>query len=185
MDFNVIQVINDRLTDVGHCVQRRTTYTIYRCFSDTAVEFSLRVPHKFELLVTVDLLDHTVYLIDYHNYDRGCVFRWTNSNYTVSFANELFELQQDPTVYSPDIRIDNTNDAGVIHDAIRYDVSKIEEDEEYETVALDLTDSELATIARAAHVKDMTINDFINEALRIELDHVMPAWREEYKNGGL
>jgi hypothetical protein len=181
MDFNVIQVINDRLTDAGHYVQRRTTYTIYRCFSDTAVELSLRVPHRFELLVTVDLLDHTVYLIDYHNYDRDCILRWTNSNYTVSFANELFELQQDPTFYSPD----NTNGASVIHDAIRYDLSKIEEDEEYESVSLELTDSELATIARAAHAKDVTINDFINEALRIELDHVMPDWREEYKNGGL
>jgi len=195
MDFNVIQVINDRLTDVGHCVQRRTTYTIYRCFSDTAVEFSLRVPHKFELLVTVDLLDHTVYLIDYHNYDRGCVFRWTNSNYTVSFANELFELQQDPTETSLGRKIVDTTDFNLLS-ALEADVSSLKEDdelenpslnvdeEEYESIELDFTDSELATIARAAHAKDMTINDFINEAMRYELDRVMPKWREEYYYSG-
>jgi len=145
--------------------------------------------------VIVDLLDYTVYLVDYHKYKTGRVLRWVNPDFTAAFANELFELQQDPTETSLGRKIVDTTDFNLLS-ALEADVSSLKEEdelenpslnvdeEEYESIELDFTDSELATIARAAHAKDMTINDFINEAMRYELDRVMPKWREEYYYSG-
>jgi len=197
MYFSNFTVINNKLSKMGYVVQERAMNSLYRCFSDTAVNYSFWLPNKFEASVIVDLLDYNVYLVDYHKYKTGRVLRWVNPNFTAAFANELFELQQDPTETSIGHKIVDTTDFDLLS-ALEADVSSLKEDDElentnlnvdedgeYESIELDLTDSELALIARAAHAKDITINDFINEALRIELDHMMPDWREEYKNGGL
>jgi len=191
MDFDHIRDINNRLTEMGYVVQERAMNSLYRCFSDTAVNFSFWLPNKFEASVVVDLLDHTVYLVDYHKYKTGKVLRWVNPDFTGEFANELFELQKDPIETSLGHKIIKTTNFNLLS-ALEADVSSLKEDElenpsldvdeeEYETIELDLSDSELALIARAAHSKDMTINDFINEALRYELDKVTPDWREEYR----
>jgi len=159
------------------------------CFNDTTVTFGLQFSGRFGLWAEIDLFNQTVYNVDYYRYPQDTVYRWVNRHYELSFANELFECQEDPTVTSDGMKILRCHNKDFLLSMIQGDVFMLEdndeEKEEYETVALELTDSELATIARAAHAKDMTINDFINEALRIELDHVMPDWREEYKNGGL
>jgi uncharacterized protein (DUF1778 family) len=50
-----------------------------------------------------------------------------------------------------------------------------------ETIEIDLSDAEIALIARAAHAQDITINQFMNNVIKDELDRVMPDWREEIK----
>ena len=194
MYFSNFTVINNKLSKMGYVVQQRTSYSLYRCFSDTAVNYSFWLPNKFEASVIVELLDQTVYLVDYHKYKTGRVLRWVNPDFTEAFANELFELQQDPTETSLGRKIVNTTSFNLLS-ALEADASSLKEENElenpnldvdeegeYETIELDLTDSELATIARAVHAKDTTINEFINEALRYELDKVMPEWREEFKS---
>jgi len=181
---DIIQIKID-LRNAGYVVQSTVSKTKYRCFSDTAVALGLLIPYKFELWPVIDLLDQTVYMVDYDSYPRGEILRWIHPRYETAFASELFECQEDPTKNSADgTQIRRYHTDGIIPSIIRGDMlgpNPDEDNEEYESVELELTDSELATIARAAHVKDITINDFINEALKIELDHVMPDWREEYK----
>jgi hypothetical protein len=157
------------------------------CFNDTTVTFGLQFSGRFGLWAEIDLFSQTVYNVDYYRYPQDMVIRWVNPNYELSFANELFERQEDPTVTSDGMQIRRCHDGDFLSGMIQGDIFMLEdeEEEEYETVELDLSDSELATIARAAHAKDMTINDFINEALVEELDRVMPNWREENRNGGL
>ena len=173
------------LENAGNSVMTTMSRTKRGCFSDTTVTFGLLFSGRFGLWAEIDLFNQTVYNVDYYSYPRDTVFRWVNPGYEISFANELFECQEDPTVTSDKMQIRRCLDGDFLSRMIQGDVFMLEdedeEEEEYETVELELTDSELATIARAAHIKDMTINDFINEALRIELDRVSPDWREEYK----
>ena len=173
------------LKNADNSVMTTMSKTKRGCFNDTTVTFGLQFSGRFGLWAEIDLFNQTVYNVDYYSYPRDTVFRWVNPNYEISFANELFECQEDPTVTSDKMQIRRCLDGDFLSRMIQGDVFMLEdedeEEEEYETVELELTDSELATIARAAHIKDMTINDFINEALRIELDRVSPDWREEYK----
>jgi hypothetical protein len=170
------------LKNAGNSVMTTMSKTDRGCFNDTTVTFGLQFSGSFGLWAEIDLFNQTVYNVDYYSYPRDTVFRWVNPHYEIFFANDLFERQEDPTVTSDGMQIRRCHDGDFLSRMIQGDVFMLEEEEdEYETVALDLTDSELATIARAAHIKDVTINDFINEALKIELDHVMPNWREEYK----
>jgi len=196
MNLADIIKIKMHLENAGYPAQTIICKSKYRCFgdptvncsSDTTVTFGLQVSGRFALWTEIDLFQQTLYLVDYYSYPGDEVLRWVHPRYNSAFANELFERQEDPTVTSDGMHIHRCHDGDFLSRMIQGDTFMLEEheeDEEYESVSLELTDSELATIARAAHVKDMTINDFINEALKIELDHVMPDWREEYKNGGL
>ena len=181
------------LENEGYGVLCPITKSRYDCFSDTTVTLGLLVQEQFRLTSHIDLFNQTVYMVDYYSYPRDTVFRWVNPAWGKMFAKELFERQEDPTVTLEGMQIRTYNDDVSIPYIIRGDMLGLKiqsgyekthsDKEEYESVELELTDSELATIARAAHVKDITINDFINEALRIELDRVSPDWREEYKNG--
>jgi len=114
-------------------------------------------------------------------------YRWIAPEFKAIYYAECFERQVEPNEAADGHKfIDSDGWEGIYHgpamDMVTGKQSVPEEEEE--TVALELSDSELATIARAAHAKDMTINDFINEALRIKLDEVMPKWREEFKSNG-
>jgi len=187
MNFDDIIAIKNKMVENGCDLRQHTTYTFYRCFSDTAVHLAIWVPKKYEIIITVDLVDHTVYLVDYYNHKDYRNLRWINPEYVSEFTSELFELQQDPLRKINGAPIERTTSDDVLN-SIRLDIftdiafPDDSLDEYEETIELDLTDSELATIARAAHAKDMTITEFINEALRYELDKVMPEWREEFKS---
>ena len=184
---DIIQIKID-LKNAGNPVMTTMSKTDRGCFSETTVTFGLQFSGRFGLWAEIDLFNQTVYNVDYYDYPRDTVFRWVNPHYELSFVNELFERQEDPTITSDGMQIRTCKDKDFLLRLIQGDVFLLEEEddedeEEYETVELDLSDSELATIARAAHAKDITINDFINEALIEELDRVMPDWREEHKNG--
>jgi len=185
---DIIKIKMD-LQNEGYNVLCPITKSKYNCFSDTTVTLGLLTQEQFRLTSHIDLFQQTVYMVDYYSrYPEDEVLRWVHPRYESAFANELFERQEDPTVTTDGMQIHTHINYDTVLDTIHGEILGLKidstDDEQYETVALELTDSELATIARAAHVKDMTINDFINEALRIKLDHVMPDWREEYKNGG-
>jgi len=183
---DIIQIKID-LKNAANPVMTTMSKTSRGCFNDTTVTFGLQFSGRFGLWAEIDLFNQTVYNVDYYRYPQDTVIRWVNPDYELSFANELFECQEDPTVTSDGMQIRRCHDVNLLSRMIKDDIFLLEdndeEEEEYETVELDLSDSELATIARAAHAKDITINDFINEALIEELDRVMPDWREEHKNG--
>ena len=176
------------LKNKGYDVRCPIAKSKYDCFSDTTVTLSLLISGLFSLRADIDLFNQTVYRVDYHSYPRNTVLRWVNPAWEKMFAKELFDRQEDPTLKYDGTQIRRYYNDDTITHIIRGDMlgpNPDEEEDEYETVELELTDSELATIARAAHIKDMTINDFINEALRIELDRVSPDWREDYRKASL
>jgi len=159
-------------------------------FMANAVEWLMEKHNHWVIAVQFDPAYHEVYQIDVITLGDGIArYRWVNPDYLHRYHNNNFEYQMDDrhipelnVEYSPDkiLRIARDVVDGVI---VHPSKNNIEEDEEMETIALDLNDSELALIARAAHVKDVTINQFINDALKHKLDQLMPDWREEVKKG--
>lgn len=113
-------------------------------------------------------------------------YRWIAPEFKLVYYAECFERQIEPNMVIDDHEFfDSDGWEGIYHgpamDMVMSKQAVTEEEEE--TIELELTDSELATIARAAHVKDITINEFINETLRIKLDELDPEWREVIKHG--
>lgn len=109
--------------------------------------------------------------------------RWIDPDYVPAFYSECFERQVEPNVADTDtgtefMKADDIDEVwaeleGIFRDAgkassVRYKENDDDEDGD-ETITLDLSRDELATLALAAHYKDMKINDFINEAVWIKL----------------
>jgi len=153
-------------------------------FIDNAVFWTLMEPERWKINVIFDPINHTVYQLDVINIQDSVHHRWINSKFKKEFDQNSFDRMLDPTTHSHYGKIHYTGDYGL--DVLTLTARDLVEDITYNNdgtvnIPIDLTDSELATIARAAHVQNVTINDFINEALKIELDRVSPDWREEYK----
>jgi len=184
MNFSeLVSLKNDTFKLYGDSARMRVTPKMYYSFDEPnhrkTVEMIFSVPQKFETSVYVDLIDHTVYVVEHFNDALGKTLRCVHPGYVIEFAAEHFDLMRDPTKDSRGLPIRETDEEEVMN-AIFFDLymppsllmddDDDEEDDEYETISLDLTDSELALIARAAHVKDVTINEFINEAVKVKLD---------------
>jgi len=186
MNFSELVSLKDEaFTLYGNLARMRVTPKMYYSFDDPnhrkTVEMIFSVPQKFETSVYVDLIDHTVYVVEHFNDALGKTLRCVHPGYVKEFAAEHFDLMRDPTKDSRGLPIEETDEEEVMNAIFRdlyvptsllMDEDEDEEDDDgdYETISLDLTDSELALIARAAHVKDVTINEFINEAVKIKLD---------------
>ena len=105
------------------------------------------------------------------DYDLNTVCVWTPPENKV-YAQWVLDTYPDCLEYDFNIAMaiarDGFFDSG-------YD-SKEKFDEEVEDftvdISLDLTDSELALIARAAHNRDMKINDFMVEAVKMKLSEL-------------
>jgi len=157
-------------------------------FMANAVEWLLERHNRWVIAVQFDPVYHEVYQIDVITLGDGVSrYRWVNPKYLERYHKNKFEYQVgDERIeelivdYLPDKILGIARDVvdGVIVHPSRNDTK---EKEEMETISLDLNDSELALIARAAHEEDITINEFVNKALGYKLDEVMPYWREEVK----
>jgi len=155
-------------------------------FMANAVEWLLERHNRWVIGVQFDPVYHEVYQIDVITLGDGVArYRWVNPKYLERYHQNKFEYQMDDkhikelnVEYSPDKILMIARD--VVNGVIVHP-SRNNTEEEMETIALDLNDSELALIARAAHEKDVTINQFMNDVIREELDKVMPHWREEIK----
>ena len=149
-------------------------------FMSNAVEWLMERYNHWIISVQFDPVYHDVYQIDVIKQLNGIEsYRWVNVKYLKQYHKNNFDYQIDNKhitefyqEYSP-LKI-----LAVARDAV--EGIRVHE-EAYESIELDLTDSELALIARAAHAEDITINEFMNNVIREELDKVMPDWREEVK----
>jgi hypothetical protein len=155
-------------------------------FMPNTVEWSMQKHECWIIRVQFDPFYHVVYQIDVTTLGNGAArYRWVNPKYLERYHQNNFEYQIDDK-HIKELNTDNSPDkilmiARDVVNGVIVHPSKNKTEEETETIALDLNDSELALIARAAHEKDITINQFMNDVIREELDKVMPHWREEIK----
>jgi len=180
-----IMMLNEKLIDEV-CSEIKIYGSVTSCFGDEAVTFEIMVGSADRCLkVDIDLFEHIIYKVDYHDKSKKSILRWVNPN-EKDYKEYFKKCQNDERIiYTTDYNL-LTAVTAVIEDLERKnDDGNNECVDDDETIEVEMSDSELALIARAAHIKDITINDFINEAIIAMLDEDMPDWREEYKNGGL
>ena len=192
-EFNLFEEIHSIYTSIllnsGNISYTSVDMIDPAIFTDNTASWTL-MEKGCQVNLLFDVINHTVYQLDVINIQDSVHHRWVNSKFKKEFDQNSFERMLDPTTHSHYGKIHYVGDYGLdvlvmtardLVEGNTYD----DDDDEDGVISLDLTDSELATIARAAHIKDITINDFINEAIIAMLDEDMPDWREEYKNGGL
>ena len=153
-------------------------------FMANAVEWLMEKQGDWVIAVQFDPVYHDVYQIDVIALGNGIArYRWVNPKYLERYHQNKFEYQvrdehikEINTDYSPDKILNHASDA--VNGTM---LNNNDKEEWYETIELDMTDAEIALIARAAHAQDITINEFMNNVIKAELDSVMPEWREEMK----
>jgi len=167
-------------------------------FIDSAVKWTFCPVHIVKNWVVsahVDFHTRETYQVDVIDFELRTHSRWVNWKYKNEYGQNLFDSQIESTMdqYSIPLKMQYGHDSdGIIqevkdviassNDPADHVFSKtFYEDADEETITLDLTDSEIALIARAAHAEDITINEFMNKAIKEELDKAMPDWREEYR----
>ena len=176
------QLLNDK-TDA---INSEVVMNLPGIFMPNSVEWRISKPGHWYIETQFDPLIHQVYQIEVTTLGNGIArYRWVNPSYVHKYHKNNFEYQIDDrhikefyTDYSPDKILDHANDA--VNGTM---LNNNDKEEWYETIELDMTDAEIALIARAAHAQDITINEFMNNVIKAELDSVMPEWREEMKKG--
>jgi hypothetical protein len=127
--------------------------------------------------IIFDTRTHVVYEATAYDYQRNRAYRLINPDFKLAHDNEATERDVDINQAWDDV---NYVDLDVVDDFIQKAVA-IVNDEDYDTrvsVPVDFTDEELLTYMKMAHDRDMTFNQFVEQALRAAIDEF--NMREEY-----
>lgn len=127
--------------------------------------------------IVFDTRTHVVYEANAYDYQRNRAYRLINPDFKSAYDNEATERDVDINQAWDDV---NYVDLDVVDDFIQKAVA-IVNDEDYDTrvsVPVDFTDEELLTYMKMAHDRDMTFNQFVEQALRAAIDEF--NMREEY-----
>jgi hypothetical protein len=125
--------------------------------------------HSFSIIF--DTKDQTVYEVQAHDYVHNRAYRMINEDFQKKMRKEAKRRD-----INKDEAWDNVNyvDLEVDDDFIQKCLS-IREGEDYDTrveVPVDFSDEDLLKYMKMAHERDMTFNEFIEEALRHAIEEV-------------
>jgi hypothetical protein len=115
--------------------------------------------------ITFDRQDQTVYQMEAHDYANNRAYRWTPESWQKSYNEEAAQRGLNAKEAWDDVdyvELDSLDD-------FFEKASAIYRGEDYDTrvsVSVDFTDEELLKYMTMAHERDMTFNQFIEEALR-------------------
>lgn len=141
--------------------------------------------------IIFDTKDQTVYQVMAYDYARKRAYRMTNPDFKDDFDAEC----QDRDILDMAWEDDEGNPIKYVDLEVEDDflekVHAIVNDEDYDTrvqIPVEFSDEELFRYMKMAHERDMTFNEFVEEALRSmieeykikeELDHI---WPEDIQN---
>lgn len=139
----------------------------WRCFGDNSYALdhhdSDRSENSFSIIF--DKKDKTVYVVEAHDYENNRAYRLINPAFVEAYKEECKERNVPPNQAWDDVDYtDLETDDDWLEKA-----NAIFQCEEYDTrisVPLNFTDEELLKYMVLAHERDMTFNQFIEEALR-------------------
>jgi len=160
------QLLNNDKEDLHEEI--RTNVNQHRIFMPNTVEWTIQKYWNWMIQTQFDPINHEVYQIDVSSLGNGIAhYRWVNPKYSKYYHKNNFDYQMDDkhikevnTDYSP----------GKILTIIRDTVDGITyNDDGTVNIPLDMTDAEIALIARAAHTLDITINEYMVRAVEEQL----------------
>jgi hypothetical protein len=153
----------------------------WRCYGQNAYQLSawngIHDTGGWSGNIVVDSENQTVYEVTVCDYTNQRAYRIINPDYTKSHNEEAKSRGVSANEAWDDV---NYVDLDVVDDFIQKAVA-IVNDEDYDTrvsVPVDFTDEELLTYMKMAHDRDMTFNQFVEQALRAAIDEF--NMREEY-----
>jgi len=186
----------------GSCPRDRISIVSREIFAENGIIWSFwddrggwYTKDGWEVFANVDFHTRETYQLDVIDYKANTHSRWVNWKYKRQYVQNLFDHQIDSAFNSYDMRINiqyglySGDIVQKIKDVIagRNDPADhafsdtFYEGSDEETIELDMTDAEIALIARAAHAEDITINQFMNKVIKEELDKVLPDWRDDVR----
>jgi hypothetical protein len=122
--------------------------------------------HSFN--ITFDTGDQTVYAVEVCDYKHSRAYRIINPDYQKAYRKEATELDAPADQAWDDI---NFVDLEADDDFIQKSLA-IRAGEDYDTrvtIPLDIPEDELMVLFKAAHERDMTFNEFVEQAIRAVL----------------
>lgn len=184
--LNQLREIENKAKSLGIPYGRTFHNDLSRFYSNDSVvmfmEFGDPIARNCIVQVIVNFFTRQVYQIDLYRKDPDPAFhyRWYDPEYKKDAQTMVHGCSRTTGIHVFDSIVWMMQRIDMLS---KNHVNNKELKEQTETVSLDLSDSELALIARAAHEQDITINEFINKALISALDTMDPDWRESCKTG--
>lgn len=133
--------------------------------------------------IIFDNKDQTVYQVMAYDYANDRAYRMTNPDFKADFDAECAERD----IIDQAWELDDGTPVNYVDLEVEEDFLEkaraIVNEEDYDTrvrVPIDFTDEELLTFMKAAHEKDMTFNQFVEEALKSAIELYKDDMREEY-----
>lgn len=115
--------------------------------------------------IIFDTITQTVYEVSVCDYLDNVAFKWINPNYEKSYFDEATIRQVTPHQAWDDVDYFLTSEEAIL-DNIRTVIKKYSEPT---TITLNLTEHELCLLSRAAHVQNITLNQFIINVVEEEI----------------
>jgi len=175
----------------AHNLQIQQDQFQWSCYGKPAITAILWYrDHNYDWSISVEYggIEQQVYELEVWDNVNDWYGRWIDPEYKNAYYSEAFERQIEPNMACDGVEFtdfeyhsDLYEYAYELAEGRQKLVQRADKEDEMETIALDLNDSELALIARAAHAEDITINEFVVRAMKYKLDEVMPEWRDEAK----
>jgi hypothetical protein len=123
--------------------------------------------HSFSIIF--DTKDQTVYEVQAHDYVHNRAYRMINSDYLEAYTAEVTQRASWMSQAWDDVEYVDLE----VDDDFFQKCLAIKEGEDYDTrvsIPVDFSDEELLKYARMAHEQDITLNQFIENALRSAID---------------
>jgi hypothetical protein len=142
------------------------------CFGSQAYcldHYDMRDINRASFNITFDRVDQTVYALEAHDYRNDRAYRWIAPSF-----KEAYETEAKRRGVSADEAWDDVNyvDLEVLDDFFQKG-NAIYQGKDYDTrvsIPLEFTDEELLTYMTMAHERDMTFNQFVEEAIKAAIE---------------
>lgn len=137
---------------------------LWHCFGDNAYQISSGRYDKYEISVTYDTEDQTVFVLEAHDLIANRSYRFFNETYKDAYLKEcevrgIKDLAYDDVKYIDlDLYQDFAEKTHAIIHGLDYDTRVL--------MNINIPDAELLHMMKAAHLLDVTFNDFVEMALK-------------------
>ena len=159
--------IKDFMETVNYRITEGYEYQ-WNCFGYNAYGIDSWVSKNYTISVIFDTKTQVVYQSEAHDYVNNRSYRWTNPEYAQKHAEEAKERGIDPNNAFDDVNFVNLD----VEEDFLEKAKAIIAGEEYDTrvmINIDLPDGVLFHLMNAAHKRDITLNQLVEEILRVEL----------------
>lgn len=180
--------MQDFMKVVDYRVTEGSDY-LWKCFGDNAEPYSLSAWNQehdgWSFNIVFDTGNQEVYMVEACDYKHNRAYRLINPDWVKDYRNyakthnpEFIDQAWDDVDY-----VDLESDDDWIQKA-----QAIKAGEDYDTrvsIPLDIPEQELMLLFKAAHERDMTFNEFVEEALRNTIDEFNKdpdKFKEKFKN---